>query len=264
LRNEWKIMFLGHPLGERDRFFSTHSNSHYEIYVWQPNRSLYTADEDAPIESLSVWDISKPCAYRASLDPTGRIKDTLGDAGPSIVARFTFRELGFYAVKQRGLPEIMRLDINSESHTIEITEAGTAGLNLLEYTCRVQTTTIPFIGYGPCWRRDANMVYPPYRGNCAMEIPPLTILAPYQWYLGVCEATDKRAQVSYCLSYLEGLDTHEYQPNASLVVSVHTPRSVTILSGALGDQLSCKGKICGDERFIVGQNYHGQLVVFRF
>jgi hypothetical protein len=267
LRNEWKIMFLGHPLGERDRFFSTHSQKHYAIYIWQPNRSLYTADEDAPIESLSIWDISKKSPYRASEDPTGRIKDTGGDPGPSIVARFTFRELGFYAVRQRGIPKIMRLDVDSESHTIDITEVQcvrNADWNCLNYTCSVQKTAIPFVGHGPCWRRDDNTVYPPYRGNCTMEIAPLTAPATFHWFLTVCEATDWSAQVSYCLSYFGTGDSSDNNPIASLVVSIHTPRSISTVSGDVSSQITCRGQICGDERFVVGQNYYGQLVVLRF
>ncbi|KAL1848642.1 hypothetical protein Plec18170_007952 [Paecilomyces lecythidis] len=122
-RNEWKIMFLGHPLSDRDRFFSSHNNTHYAIYAWQPNRSLYTADEDAPIESLFVWDISQPSSYRPSLDPTGRQKEDEAGKGPTTVARFGFRDLGFYSVRQRGCPRILKLDINNEAGTVDITES---------------------------------------------------------------------------------------------------------------------------------------------
>ncbi|KAL1970523.1 hypothetical protein VTN77DRAFT_4167 [Rasamsonia byssochlamydoides] len=277
-RNEWKIMFLGHPLGERDRFFSAHSKNYYTIYAWQPNRSLYTADEDAPIESLFVWDISKPSSYRPSLDPTGRMKETIGDDGPSIIARFSFRELGFYSVRQRGSPAIMRLDINSEADTIDITEVTYTGSSLgrnnssynpLEWTCRVQTTSIPFIGHGPCWRRDAGVVFPPYRGNSSMEIPPLSLTGHHPWYLGVYEATDADAQVSFCLRYSHSSNTSvlEEERKSStrrLLVTIRTPLSETTLSDAASAALSEKGKICGDERFVVGESSSGELVVYRF
>ncbi|KAK0731737.1 hypothetical protein B0H67DRAFT_473950, partial [Lasiosphaeris hirsuta] len=67
-RSEWKLHFLGLPLNRSDRFFSAHTATHYAIYFWQPNRSLY---QDDPIEQLAVWDISSPSAYRPSEDPTG-------------------------------------------------------------------------------------------------------------------------------------------------------------------------------------------------
>jgi hypothetical protein len=268
LRNEWKIMFLGHPLGERDRFFSTHSRSHYAVYIWQPNRSLYTAEEDAPIESLSIWDISRRSEYRASQDPTGRLRDTSADSGPPIVNRLTFRELGFYSVRQGGLPGIIRLDIPNGSDSISITEVKNSGLsdeyNPLEYSPRVFVTTIPFIGQGPPWRRRVDTLFPPYRGNCAMEIPPWTKTAPFPCYWGICEAADNKASVSFCLSYLfpqsyaDGTDTH------TLTVTIHTPGSITRLSHDLSRQLSVKGKICGNERFVIGEDDENQLTVLRF
>jgi hypothetical protein len=281
-RNEWKTMFLGHPLGERDRYFSAHNKNYYTMYTWQPNRSLYTADEDAPIEALSVWDISKPSCYRPSLDPTGRVRDTIGedDVGPSIVARFGFRDLGYYSVRQRGSPAIMRLDINSEAKTVDITEVTYTGsspvgrrvyFNPLEWSCRVQTTSIPFLGYGPCWRRDVGVVFPPYRGNSCMDIPPLSMTDHnYPWYLGVYEATDEHAQVSFCLRYChnKSLPTAEEAerqfPLRLAPLTIRTPYSTTTLSELATAQLSAKGKICGDERFVLGENSSRELVVYRF
>ena len=67
-RSEWKLHFLGLPLNRSDRFFSAHTATHYAVYFWQPNRSLY---QDDPIEQLAVWDISSPSPYRPSEDPTG-------------------------------------------------------------------------------------------------------------------------------------------------------------------------------------------------
>lgn len=67
-RSEWKLHFLGLPLNRSDRFFSAHTATHYAVYFWQPNRSLY---QDDPIEQLAVWDISSPSNYRPSEDPTG-------------------------------------------------------------------------------------------------------------------------------------------------------------------------------------------------
>ena len=67
-RSEWKLHFLGLPINRSDRFFSAHTSTHYAVYFWQPNRSLY---QDDPIEQLAVWDISSPSPYRPSEDPTG-------------------------------------------------------------------------------------------------------------------------------------------------------------------------------------------------
>lgn len=68
-RSEFKLHFLGLPLNRSDRFYSAHTATHYAVYFWQPNRSLY---QDDPIEQLAVWDISSPSPYRPSEDPKGR------------------------------------------------------------------------------------------------------------------------------------------------------------------------------------------------
>lgn len=261
-RNEWKIMFLGHPLGERDRFYSCHNRNHYAIYIWQPNRSLYTADEDAPIESLSIWDISTASEYRPSQDPTGRLKDI----GPSHVASFAFRELDFYSVRQRGFPAIMRMDIDSNSTSISITEVRDTGrmdYNVLEHAPRVRVTSIPFIGQGPASQRTVTDLYPPYRGNCCMEITPWTVTWPWACYWAICESTDEKARVSFCLSYLSSKTQAGYEKDP-LMVTIHTPQTIKTLPPDLSREISSKGKICGNERFVVGENDNNQVVIMKF
>ena len=46
-RSEFKVHFFGLPLNSRDRFFSVHTRTHYLIYFWRPNRSMYTGDEES-------------------------------------------------------------------------------------------------------------------------------------------------------------------------------------------------------------------------
>ncbi|KAK0630184.1 hypothetical protein B0T17DRAFT_527804 [Bombardia bombarda] len=78
-RSEWKLHFLGLPLNRSDRFFSAHTATHYAVYFWQPNRSLY---QDDPIEQLAVWDISSPSPYRPSQDPNGDKRPLSSHAPP--------------------------------------------------------------------------------------------------------------------------------------------------------------------------------------
>lgn len=262
-RNEWKIMFLGHPLSDRDRFFSSHNNTHYAIYAWQPNRSLYTADEDAPIESLFVWDISQPSSYRPSLDPTGRQKEDEAGKGPTTVARFGFRDLGFYSVRQRGCPRIVKLDINSEAGTVDITESVCVGpthhySNPREWNCKVQAISIPFRGHGPCWKRDAGILLPAYRGNNGMQPAPLTTSLP--WCYTISEATDSQANVSFCvqLQDLNGFGSMGF------FVRIQTTQSCTSMTHILSSEISYKGMVCGNERYVIGENCYNELVVYQF
>ncbi|GKZ19125.1 hypothetical protein AbraIFM66951_003793 [Aspergillus brasiliensis] len=267
-RNEWKIMFLGHPLSERDRFYSTHSKTHYAIYIWQPNRSLYTADEDAPIESLSVWDISKPSSYRPSLDPTGRLRveSEEEDPGPTIISRFGFRELDFYGVRQRGLPAMQSLNITDDDQSIEIFEGTLAGrapwvLVPNEWASEVWVTTIPIVGEGPCWRRSVDFALPVYRGNCSLQTNPITnAICDGPWYSILCESYDEQAKVGYCL-YLEGLIS---QSEITMFLAVSSPDSAVVLPESVVTELTGMGKIYGTEDYVIGQNHNRELVIFRF
>ncbi|KAL5365377.1 hypothetical protein BJX96DRAFT_12204 [Aspergillus floccosus] len=265
-RNEWKIMFLGHPLSERDRFYSTHSETHYAIYIWQPNRSLYTADDDAPIESLSVWDISKPSDYRPSLDPTGRLRSDDGDNGPSIVSRFGFRELGFYSVRQRGLPAVQCLNISDDNLAIDIVENVCTGpvdrlVGPAEWISQVQITSIPIVGNGPTWRRLVQSNLPPYRGSNSLQTKPLTFSACDEpWYAIISETVDKEAKVGFCLH----LSPITWPFDLKMFLTIRTPSSEKTLKHEEIFELTSKGTVHGTERYLVGENANRELVIYRF
>jgi hypothetical protein len=153
-RSEWKLHFLGLPLNRSDRFFSAHTATHYAVYFWQPNRSLY---QDDPIEQLAVWDISTPSSYRPSEDPTGgkrpvvaraplvptglwggqnngtpggiyaladssrdleipkRASLAVATAGPQVIRRMAWRELDFYGLRQRATPRLRALALDGQN-----------------------------------------------------------------------------------------------------------------------------------------------------
>ncbi|AEO70417.1 f4287954-6673-4200-ae0c-b93129e60dc2 [Thermothielavioides terrestris] len=153
-RSEWKLHFLGLPLNRSDRFFSAHTATHYAVYFWQPNRSLY---QDDPIEQLAVWDISSPSPYRPSEDPRGgkrpavsrapslppglwngqgsaavnqahdvahstadrgrprRISLATATAGPQVIRRMDWRELDFYGLRQRSTPQLRGLALDDRN-----------------------------------------------------------------------------------------------------------------------------------------------------
>lgn len=150
-RSEFKLHFLGLALNRSDRFFSAHTSTHYAVYFWQPNRSLY---QDDPIEQLAIWDISTPSPYRPSEDPTGgrrpgigrapstptptglwngeskvhRSADSSSDletprraslaaatAGPQVIRRIAWRELDFYGLRQRTTPRLRSLALDDRN-----------------------------------------------------------------------------------------------------------------------------------------------------
>lgn len=92
-RCQFKTHFLGFPLNRHDRFFSAHTATHYAVYVWQPNRSLYNDD---PIESVIVWDISA--------------RDH-----PRTIRRITWDTLAFYGVRQGATPTLRSLGMDGRN-----------------------------------------------------------------------------------------------------------------------------------------------------
>ncbi|KAJ5921693.1 hypothetical protein N7454_009167 [Penicillium verhagenii] len=268
-RNQWKIMFLGHPLSERDRFFSAHSDTYYVTYIWQPNRSLYTADEDAPIESLFVWDISKPSSYQPSLDPTGSQIGPEVDQSPFIVARFGFRDLEFFGVRQRGCPSIQRLEITDDGESIIITENFDTRIITLDpfELSQVVITSIPLQGYGPHWRQGSNLLLPPYRGNCSLQTPPLSSMDMFvdSCYGIIAQVTDMNAGLSFCLHFdpiqwdSDGRDNEHKDQTIYLSIQTMDSRVTTENQDFTG-----RGKISGCERYLIGENRNRELVIYRF
>ncbi|KAJ5573428.1 uncharacterized protein N7459_007855 [Penicillium hispanicum] len=268
-RNEWKIMFLGHPLSERDRFFSSHTNTHYVIYIWQPNRSLYTADEDAPIESLFVWDISRPSSYRPSLDPASHQTGPEVDQSPFIVARFGFRDLEFFGVRQRGCPSVQRIEVTEDGRAVEITEnintwltiPDTLGLPL------VITTSVPLQGHGPHRREKSELVLPPYRGNCSLQASPLSCMALLVecWYGIIAQVTDRNAGLSFCLHFdskrWDDDEREQDQKDQTIKLTIQTMVSEVTRPNI---DFMGRGKIEGCERYLLGENRNHELVIYRF
>lgn len=152
-RNEWKIHFLGLPLNSRDRFYTTHSETHYAMYLWQPNRSAW--GEDEPIEALAIWNIESPSLYRPSQDPAGVSKPQ--GAGAKVVRRFSFEDLTFYGVRQRSSPTLRCLLLDEshvyviqEDHRWVVGEEESASHPRLH---KVKSTGIPF-AIGPFWEDE--------------------------------------------------------------------------------------------------------------
>jgi len=157
-RNEWKVHFLGMPLNSQDRFFSVHNGTHYALYIWQPNRSAW--GEDEPLESLTIFDISKPSAYRLSQDPTGRDKILQGTTGVKAIKRLSLADLDFYRIRQRTTPELRYLRLD-EQHVYFIQEnhrwmEGKQASLVLPRLHEVKSTGIPFHN-GPYWESTCDL-----------------------------------------------------------------------------------------------------------
>ncbi|KAK6367929.1 hypothetical protein LTS17_010081 [Exophiala oligosperma] len=277
-RSEWKMHFLGLPPNYHDRFFSTHDSTHYAVYFWQPNRSMYTGDEELPIESLSVWDISRPSPYRPSTDPSGRFRPPDHHRrrdGPRVVSRFSFTDMDFVGVRQHASIALMSLRVDSGTRSLTVREnvnvAGQGYFDPAERLWCARTTTFPFEGQGPRLYREWDGNLPPYRGHCSME--SADVEESERWFLPVMDVVDADAGVR--MSLVETCFSGQSVENRLVVRLKVTGAADTTTAAAavdewvtLEDQLaaevSAMGRIAGDERWLVGQNDRMEIVVLKF
>ncbi|KIW20650.1 hypothetical protein PV08_01227 [Exophiala spinifera] len=269
-RSEWKMHFLGLPPNYHDRFFSTHNSTHYAVYFWQPNRSMYTGDEELPIESLSVWDISAPSPYQPSTDPSGRFRPPDKD-GPYIVSRFSFTDMDFVGIRQHASIALMSLHVDSETKSLTVREnvnvAGQGYFDPAERLWCTKTTMFPFEGEGPRLYREWDGNLPPYRGHCSME--SADVEESERWFVPIMDVVDSDAGVR--ASLVETCFSGQSIEN-KLVVRFKVTGTVrpeeagdwVTLEDKLTSEVSAMGRIAGDERWLIGQNERMEIVVLKF
>jgi hypothetical protein len=297
-RSEWKIHFLGLPLNRHDRFFSAHTGTHYALYLWQPNRSPW--GEEEPLEQLTIWDISFPSHYRPSQDPTGSQKPD-ADLGPTVIRRLTWRDLEFLGLRQRHTPSLR--EILLDDHNVYIHEeehrwlAGPHSSLSPPRHHLVRCTGIPMMSIGPRWYDeccadgDVHMSFCPRSGSAARlgqdsnisgsnTIPTYANALPASapcWrheefpYLTVSETVDAVAGVrimarqcfmveSLSVFVMPRISMREEAAAADEGEDMPEVRFVDEMWG----ELMGKGRICGDERFVVGEDMEGKVTVVWF
>ena len=274
-RSEFKLHFLGLPLNSRDRFFSTHNKHHYAIYLFQPNRSMYSGDEDLPIESLSVWDITKPSKYQPSQDPSGQFRPQDASDGPHIVARFPFNALEFLGIRQHSQIRLMSLSLDTSSASLtwreNICVAGQGYFDPAERLWCAKTTSFPFLGEGPHLQREWDGYLPPYRGHGTMESADVDEGGMEKWFVPVMDVVDDRTGVR--LSLVETCFTGLSVMENKLIVRIKVPwlqekhedgEYVVLEDDELMREVSVMGRIAGDERWGIGQNERMEVVILKF
>lgn len=262
-RSEWRIHFLGFPLTSRDYFFSTHTARHYCLYYWQPNRSLWTGDEDQPIEALHVWDISMPNPYQPSEDPGNAKRQYYGKDGPKVVAKFAMTMLEFLGIRQQSRISLLGFGIDSENCTVSIREnvfeSGQGYFDPAERNWLATVTTIPFIGQGPVQRREGHIELPSYRGHASMESDEIDLVE--KWFLPIMDCFDASADVRYSL--VETCFTGMMGVNRRMV-RIKVLGELADLAEEVAREVGAMGRIAGDERWLIGQNEELQVVVAKF
>lgn len=251
-RTEWRLTFSGRPLRSRDRFFSSHNNTHYVIYIWQ------RTSQD-PAQALIVWDISQKSSYRPSSDPSGQLRDEAPDDSPSIVSRLGLQELEFFGIHSQGIPSIQKLEITDDSHSIEITRNY---CKLSEVPTRFETetssvpitTSIPVTGYGPHLRR-AGGVLPAYRGSFHAESFPDSDELTIEPWSAVISEIRLKSWVWFCLYFHKPAS-----PTRTTYLAIEGPSYAC----SENRDFTGSGKLVGCEKYLVGQNKNQELVIYLF
>ncbi|KAI5920803.1 hypothetical protein F4810DRAFT_681376 [Camillea tinctor] len=296
-RSEWKIHFLGLPLNRYDRFFSAHTATHYALYLWQPDRSIW--GEEEPLEQLTVWDISSPSLYRPSADPASLHKPATGEGGPAVVRRFGWRELEFLGIRQRHTPSLREVRLDAANvYVHEEEHRWLAGQHSSLSPPRhhvVRCTGMPFAGYGPRWRDeccadgDVHLSFCPRAGSAARGPRERDrdvgrgngdadgdggMWAPC-WrheefpYLTVSDVVDARAGVRFVARQcfmMEALSAFVL-PKISFEEEEDgegAEEQEVRFADDIWTQLMGKGHIAGDERWIVGEDAEGRVTIVRF
>ena len=260
---EFRLHFLGLPLMDQDRFFSTHTSTHYAVYFWQPNRSMYTGNEEEPIESLLIWDISSSSTYLPSLDPSG-LALPHDSPGPKSIARLSFRDLDFYNVRQRSVPALMHLSLDSAAGNLRVRENQkfyTPGyFDPAERCWRTCTTIIPFLGYGPHQHiADDGSNMPPYVGNCSMESDE-DLWDEQSWCENWVNIVCQESGVMFSLA--QTMFRHQDALNWTMVRVMALGREAG-MDEKTARLVTEKGKLAGDERWLIGEA-DGFVNVLRF
>ena len=142
-RSEWKLHYLGFPLSAQDCWYSDHSTTHYVVYFWQMNRSAW--GENEPIESLLIWDISRPSTHRPSNDSScGSQVPT----APPLVKKLSYLDLDFLTIRQRDTPFLRKIALD-----------GNACVYFFEEGCNREMGLHVGHGYEACRRNPGDVVW---------------------------------------------------------------------------------------------------------
>ncbi|KAI0109591.1 hypothetical protein GGR51DRAFT_512035 [Nemania sp. FL0031] len=290
-RCEWVIDSFSLAVNSQDRFFSAHTATHYTVYIWLYNGSL--GDQRSPIEELLVWEIKDASPYRPSADPKGEKAPDITQPQPRIIQTFKGYDLDFLGVRQGPRPLLREILIDEANvYVHEEDNRWLVGPHASIPQPRehpVRSVGIPFSGVGPRWVdeccTDTNVALTfcdrfkraTRLGSSSSESGGFGGTWP-GWapcwrhesfpYTTACNVADTAAGVRF-------VARRWFKTKAiSLYVLPRTEaRPCRTESDNLGkadfasdlwEQLMGRGKIVGDERWIVGEDEHQRITIARF
>ncbi|KAI0141334.1 hypothetical protein BJ166DRAFT_541263 [Pestalotiopsis sp. NC0098] len=302
-RSEWKIHFLGFPLNRVDRFFSAHTATHYALYTWQPNRSPW-GEADPPeqftVWDISFPSQYRPSTDPTGRD---KPDVDLGPHVIQRLSWRDLDFLGLRQRDTPSLRQILLDEHNVYVHEEEHRWlAGPQSSLVPPRHHLVRCTGFPISGIGPKWfdeccaDGDVHLSFCPRSGSMARlrggsggdgedSSPATTATYTKDWpgfapcwrheefpYLTMSEVVDAAAGVRIVARQcfmVEALSVF-ILPRISVVHQAGSEDTDDADDGEvrfkddMWGELMGKGRICGDERFIVGEDMEGKITVVRF
>ncbi|KAI0893897.1 hypothetical protein F4806DRAFT_474822 [Annulohypoxylon nitens] len=297
-RSEWQILSPGFTTTHNHVFFSAHTSTHYVLYSWIPGPTPRSRRDSQ--EELIIWDISKPSSSRSLLDPAGINKPKPGcsEEGPVIINKISHEALAFLGLEQGihapHLREILLDDANVYFHEEDHCWLDDANSSHPRHH-KVRCTGFPFLGIGPRWfdeccaDGDVFMSFCPRAGSLSRtlntrssdfagrkgrmwpgwapcwrheEFPYLTVSDVVDAAAGVRIVARQCFMMETLSSFvLPRLSIQEEQDGG---LGVEDDLTEVRFEDGVWKQLLGKGKIMGDERWVVGQDERGNITIFRF
>ncbi|KAI0450650.1 hypothetical protein F5B21DRAFT_517287 [Xylaria acuta] len=289
-RSEWKLHQFGLPVNRHARFFSAHTSTHYALYLWHHNVSL--RNEERPVEQLTIWDIGDTPSYRPSEGSAGAQMQDTTQPQPRVIKIFTGRALDFLGIRQGNLPVLREVLLDKANVYVHEEEhpwlAGEHSPLSPPRHHHVRSTGIPLSGVGPRWfdeccaDGDIHLSFCPRAGSAARLGNGNHDGAPGhfdgKWagrapcwrheefpYLTISDVADERAGVRIAARQcfvIEALSSFVL-PKISLRAEPDEAHEVRFADD-MWKQLLGKGKIMGDERWVVGEDSTGSITIAYF
>ncbi|KAF2973021.1 hypothetical protein GQX73_g526 [Xylaria multiplex] len=289
-RSEWEMYHRGLPVTRLARFFSTHTATHYALYLWQYDDSL--VGESAIEEQITVWNIEGISPYRPSKDSLGAHRPDPTQPQPMVIKRFMESDLSFFGIRQRDEPSLREILLDEQNIYIHGEDhrwlAGEHSSPIPPRNHYVSAVGIPLSGVGPNWfdhccaDGDIHMSFCPRAGSVARfgDGNRSGISAQFDgtwagrapcWrheefpYLTLSDVVDSEAEVRIVARQcfmMEALSSFVL-PKISLKAEPDETPEVRFTDD-MWRQLLGRGKIMGDDRWVVGEDWAGNITVVRF
>ncbi|KAI1365023.1 hypothetical protein F5Y08DRAFT_305102 [Xylaria arbuscula] len=269
---EWELHH--DPLHFTDFFFSAHTETHYALYLWQEDGA---SAGQVVAERLTIWSFESGSQWQAQ---------------PKIIKKFSKNDLAFLCIRQSRRPmfQSIWLDeanvyVHEEAHSFLTGPRAPTPAPRNHY---VRATGVPLTGIGPRWEDDCcadgdiHMSFCPRAGsaahldnnnrNCMYRFDKTWPGWAPCWrheefpYLTVSDVVDRQAGVRIVARQCFTMETLSsfVSPQMNTRTEAEEEHHEVRFADEMWRKLVWTCHIQGDERWVVGEDDHGDITIIRF